>query len=124
MRNNENKQDPFCQIFKVHNKKKGFIIIKYEVLEMIEKGMLKSLDFVLYSFILNRYNITNINTKKKNFIDENGEKYCIFTREQMLKVVHSKRPQDITESIKRLEKFNLIKVARANGKATKFYITN
>lgn len=42
----------------------------------------------------------------------------------MLKVVHSKRPQDITESIKRLEKFNLIKVARANGKATKFYITN
>lgn len=86
---------------------KGFIMLKNEVANMIINKELSSLSIRIYLLFLKRNSITK-------FIDEDNEKYFIYTREELLKETETKEISNISRAIKELEQKKLIKKYKKN----------
>ncbi|WP_064613382.1 hypothetical protein [Streptobacillus moniliformis] len=68
----------------------------------------------IYLYMLKRASITKLK-------DENDNKYFLMTREELSRVLKTTFLKDITNSIKELEKQEIVKVIREKGKASKYY---
>ncbi len=76
---------------------------------------ISTLAYMIYPLFLKRSQITK-------FMDEKGNKYFIYSQEEISKTLGKKRKQTIIDAINELEKFELIKTKKINGKATMYYL--
>lgn len=84
---------------------KGFIMLNNEVANMIINKELSSLSIRIYLLFLKRNSITK-------FIDEDNEKYFIYTRETLAKELNIKMLHKISESISELKEKKIIKIIK------------
>ncbi|WP_064606942.1 hypothetical protein [Streptobacillus moniliformis] len=91
-----------------------FYKVSNEIYKAILSNQINYNTVKIYLYMLKRASITKLK-------DENGDKYFIMTREELIEVLKTNRLNSISESIKELEHLNIIKICREKGKASKYY---
>lgn len=86
-----------------------------ELFELRRNKKISLTAFDVYILFLNRYDITE-------FKDRKGEKYIVYTYENLMKDLNIRKRNSISEAIKELEKLELIQSLKSNVKSTKYKI--
>lgn len=89
----------------------------------LRKDIVKKLMKSEYRYSLPIYILFSDRAKYTKYIDEKGERYFIYTIEELMKILKVKKARTtITKSIEELEKLGYIKTIKNRGSSTKYYL--
>ena len=89
----------------------------------LRKDIIDSLFNSEYRYTLAIYILFMDRAKYTKYIDEKGERYFIYTIDELMKNLKVKKARaTITKSIEELEKLGYIKTFKKNGSFTKYYL--
>ena len=89
----------------------------------LRKDVIDSLFNSEYRYTLAIYILFMDRAKYTKYIDEKGERYFIYTIDELMKNLKVKKARaTITKSIEELEKLGYIKTFKKNGSSTKYYL--
>lgn len=89
----------------------------------LRKDIIDSLFNSEYRYTLAIYILFSDRAKITKFKDEKGERYFIYTIEELMKILKVKKARaTITKSIEELEKLGYIKTLKNRGSSTKYYL--
>ena len=89
----------------------------------LQKDIIDSLFNSEYRYTLAIYILFSDRAKITRFKDEKGERYFIYTIDELMKNLKVKKARaTITKSIEELEKLGYIKTLKNRGSSTKYYL--